>query len=479
MEYQCRPAEKFGLNPAFKSAVLMFQMPKSVLEEFDAIASSVAPPHDPRVLMERNPEPPARDCGAWVTEVLDRVETLLRDKGDIEMGDLYGSMDIPWISLDQNLLADLDVLVIPKAKTLSTIMNEHFPDALAISFVSHQILIELIEITFDEHCGRLANLPGGFWDTNLNTDRFRDKYGGTDYLKSQGCFQPGSMMSFGENRIFSAGIQVKRQHDIRMTVPTSFWDKKLEPEVRLGTHTVKQGDWENGTAFGISTKRILQSGTRVAKTYKPFNNRFLNLKCSATSLLHSDDIKKVSELFCTDNFVTGPQQLASVGKRICKVDMQGNDFFSDPDTLPVPGKYGELVQCIYATSMPPINSQQKIQNGVCGAPIIRARKEENCPLAVPKYSAPKTRSSEKRRPSHDTPITVLQKQLPQEETTGEVAGFMDIQYGGDRLLCFADVVDGLVDDGWSVVPVDTKRKVNEGGVNGDAGLSIAIRSRNE
>lgn len=258
------------------------------------------------------------------------------------MGEFYGSMENPWISLDQDLLADLDVLVIPKAKTLSTIMNEHFPDALAISFVSHQILIELIEVTFDEHCRRLAYLPGGFWDTNVglryyngpihgpgvkcpkpNTDRFRDEYDGTDYLKFQGCFQPGSMMSFGENRIFSAGIQVKRQHDIRMTAPTSFWDKKLEPELQRESHTVKQGDWENGTAFGIHTKRMI-CGTRVAKTYKSFNNRFLNLKGSAASLLHSDDIKKVNELFWTDNFVTGPQQLASVGKRVCKVDKATN-----------------------------------------------------------------------------------------------------------------------------------------------------------
>jgi hypothetical protein len=132
--------------------------------------------------------------------------------------------------------------------------------------------------------------------------------------------------------------------------------------------------------------------------------------------------------------VTGPQQLASVGKRVCKVDMKGNDFFRDPDALLTPGEYTELVQCIYATTMPPINSQQKIQNGVCGAPIIRARMEENSPPAVAKYTAPKTRSSYKRGPSFNTPLTVLGKRLPQEETTGEVAGFMDIQYGGDRLL---------------------------------------------
>ncbi|KFY01418.1 hypothetical protein O988_02754 [Pseudogymnoascus sp. VKM F-3808] len=80
MDYQCRPAEKFGISPAFESAVWLFQMPKSLLADFEAIASSVPPPHDPRALMERNPDPPARDCGAWITEVLDETRALLGDE---------------------------------------------------------------------------------------------------------------------------------------------------------------------------------------------------------------------------------------------------------------------------------------------------------------------------------------------------------------------------------------------------------------
>ncbi|ELR08141.1 hypothetical protein VC83_08911 [Pseudogymnoascus destructans] len=164
---------------------------------------------------------------------------------DIEMGEFVGVGPIyvenPWISLDQELLADLDVLVISKAKTLSTIMNDHFPDALAISFISHQILIELIETKVGL---RYYNDPihgPGVKRPKPNTDRFRDEYDNTDYLKSQGCFHPGSMMSFGENRIFTAGIQVKRQYDTRVTVPISLWDKKLQPELRRGSHAVKQG----------------------------------------------------------------------------------------------------------------------------------------------------------------------------------------------------------------------------------------------
>ncbi|KFY45180.1 hypothetical protein V494_01105 [Pseudogymnoascus sp. VKM F-4513 (FW-928)] len=204
MDYQCRPAEKFGLNPAFKSAVLMFQMPKPLLEEFEAIASSVPPPHDPRVLMERKPEPPARDCG---------------------------------------------------------------------------------------------------------------------------------------------------------------------------TYTVKQGDWENGKACRMYTGRVIYGGTRVTVTNKPFNNRFLNLKGFTSNILHSEDIKKTGEVFWTDNCVTGPHPLASVGKRVCRVNKRGNDLFSDPDAVPDSRENSEFVQGIFATSIPQINRQSKIQDGISGAPIVRARKK--------------------------------------------------------------------------------------------------------
>lgn len=46
-------------------------------------------------------------------------------------------------------------------------MKEHFPDALAISFISHQILIELIQVTDEEHWRRVNSLPRGFFDTDV------------------------------------------------------------------------------------------------------------------------------------------------------------------------------------------------------------------------------------------------------------------------------------------------------------------------
>lgn len=49
------------------------------------------------------------------------------------MGEAGNAVDNRWISLEQDLLADLTIFVIPKTQTLSAILNEHFPDAYAPS----------------------------------------------------------------------------------------------------------------------------------------------------------------------------------------------------------------------------------------------------------------------------------------------------------------------------------------------------------
>jgi hypothetical protein len=58
-----------------------FQLPKSYLPNFEHIASTRSPPYDPRALTERRPDPPVRDCGAWVAEVLEEVRAMLRNEG--------------------------------------------------------------------------------------------------------------------------------------------------------------------------------------------------------------------------------------------------------------------------------------------------------------------------------------------------------------------------------------------------------------
>jgi hypothetical protein len=438
----------------------------------------------------------------------------------MDLGEMGRSEDKRWISLEQNLLADLKVFVIPKAKTLSTIMDQHFPEALAISYINHRIVVELKEINYEQHKKRLESYPRAISKTEValryhngpihgqelkrlkepNPTKFDGQYDDTDYVKTHGCFYPGAMLSSKNNTLISAGIQVQKQQEIRLTVAIHCWDKQLESDVKLGheDYTVKQGHWVDGTVVGVVMERIGSSDIGIAKVDKQFSNRFLDLNGSASSLLHSSDLSKVNESFWIDSFVTGPQQLASNGVRVYKANKRGKDLFGDPSALPGPGRYVELVQGIYATSAPEINRQPKIREGVCGAAIIRARGDElldgsqtgaqgktptpRNETPVGQGSSPQVSTPKKTTPSGKGPgtpslagsATPLRKQFPQEQTTGEIAGFMhwsDIQsvYNGDRLLCFADAVDGLIEEGWKVVPAaPEKRKAGAAGLDDDS-----------
>jgi hypothetical protein len=46
-------------------------------------------------------------------------------------------------------------------------MREHFPDALALSFINNEFLIELPELPIKEYWMGLTNLPGRFWHTEV------------------------------------------------------------------------------------------------------------------------------------------------------------------------------------------------------------------------------------------------------------------------------------------------------------------------
>jgi hypothetical protein len=77
MDYEVRPAYNFEGSRSFKSKEYLFQIPKSRLEDFESIASNTTPPHDPRTLLEPNPDPPAPDCTTWIDEVIAAVKRML------------------------------------------------------------------------------------------------------------------------------------------------------------------------------------------------------------------------------------------------------------------------------------------------------------------------------------------------------------------------------------------------------------------
>lgn len=237
-------------------------------------------------------------------------------------------------------------------------------------------------------------------------------YDDTDYVKSQGCFYPGSMLSSKNNTSITAGILLRRQHEERLTVAIHNWDEQLESKVELGDaeYTVKQGDWTSGIIVGRVTSRIGSSDIGLAKVDRPFSNRFLDLNGSATSLLHSKDATLLNTKLYIDGFVTGPQQLVCAGLRFVRSRSTG-----DPATTPKFGPYLGIWQGIYATSAPEIIGQPKIREGVCGAAVLIARdleKQTKKPEKDPKTPTKKSKSTSLRQPKSPKALLPRQPRKP-------------------------------------------------------------------
>lgn len=322
-------------------------------------------------------------------------------------------------------------------------MHQHFPDALAVSYISHQIVVELEETSLEQYIKRLRLLPNSIMGTEVGLRYHNGLINGqemkrekqpdpthvdgdcddTDYIQSHGCFYPGAMLSSKNSTTISAGILLQRQDEVRLTVAIHCWGKQLKSKVDLGhaDYIVKQGDWASGTVVGRVTERTGDSDIGLAKVDKPFSNRFLGLNGSAKSLLHTDDIKNINERFWIDSFVTGRQQLASRGVRVIRVDQRNTGILqptgASSKDIPTAGTYITLVQGIFATSTPEITGEPKIRAGVCGAAVVRARAlEREIPQKTPSTSTGASGMSETTTP--------VLKPFPREDTTGEVAGFM-------------------------------------------------------
>lgn len=70
MDYDPRPGYNFRGTKSYKSSAMQFQISKGKLPAFEAIAAKQKVPHDPRVLTDKNPSPPPRNCSDWVDDVL-------------------------------------------------------------------------------------------------------------------------------------------------------------------------------------------------------------------------------------------------------------------------------------------------------------------------------------------------------------------------------------------------------------------------
>ncbi|KAI9771651.1 MAG: hypothetical protein M1840_001866 [Geoglossum simile] len=361
---------------------------------------------------------------------------------DICVGN-FGDLDP--IAIDDNIGGSLKPYSMPDDKTLCRVLSEYFPEADGIAYISHTIVVEFPRSDEDSWYRRLLELPSSFLNvavglsytngpllatefkqlkapnpTTLKTIEEDD----SDYVKNQGCFFPGSMLQAKSGDQISAGIAVQKGTDSRLTVAFHCWGKEfLEMPENLGDHnhfTITQGE----TLVGSVIERIgfTDIGLAKLKDGVSFSNQFLDLPTSAKKLLPLDEVGVMDD-FLFDSFVTGRQRVKCLGKRILMKGKSKAVLKGKPDDLPGPGKYIDLRQGVYATNSPEIHGYPKVREGVCGSALVRSKRA--------------TDGSDRL-----------------EE--GEVAGFMhwsDLQlkyYVSGNLMCFADSVDPLIEEGWEV-----------------------------
>jgi hypothetical protein len=87
---------------------------------------------------------------------------LLRDieyNIDIDVGNTGQSYRTIW--LNDKLVDDLKLFVLPKSTTLSTILHEYFPDAIAVSYINDSIIVELLPTSEATYRIKLHSLPQG------------------------------------------------------------------------------------------------------------------------------------------------------------------------------------------------------------------------------------------------------------------------------------------------------------------------------
>jgi hypothetical protein len=422
-----------------------------------------------------------------------------------DLGNLSELLDV------EDLAEDLKIFNIPRTETLCTLMDRHFPYALAVSYLIDMILIELPEVPLSEHCQRLQELPGYFehegpalrYTNGLRSSRehkrliqpepetLNGQCDDSDYVAADGYFQPGAMISDKSGNSVTAGILVEKGNETRMTVSIHCWQKELDeiPE-RMGdpnVFTIKQGK----SLVGYVSSRFGNTDIGLA-TLNPgveFRNNFLDLPGAPKTLLHSDDLR-LKDVFMIDSFSTGRQSsFQCQGKRVIKEEdkkkRQDPQLKGDHKNLLNAGTYNVLVQGAFATGDALVHGMPIVRDGCCGSAVVRLVKPQSkkkdtsnaqvtpSKQATPSHSTPGAGDSTSiRNPSPPGPLKASKREIGFQHT-GEVGGFMHLSDLQSRthlglipkLLCYAEVMDPLITDGWSVATIAEKRKQDAAGID--------------
>ncbi|KAK1975880.1 hypothetical protein LZ30DRAFT_736184 [Colletotrichum cereale] len=389
-------------------------------------------------------------------------------------GDFAGGDNI---NIDDEITSMMKRLTRPPQKVIEFFTLELFPDCIGLAVIYDTIVIELPKTYHDSFAERLQTLPGGIWkmpfrlryrngpmpnserraraikpQPEIEAEQVADE---TDYVQLDGKFYPGTMIQsqpFDQTDIngnpirassqVTTGILVEKDDEKRLTCSYHNWEKLVEKTPGLfGLSTpeakekfrVFQG--EPGTDVGYVRERMGDTDVALAQLNSDmsFENKFMEIEGEPKKLVHSGDCK-AGDLYIIDSFAVGKQSLVGLGWRFIKRVGRRGDFFHEKDKpidLTIGPQlhqtYVALEQGIYATTSKFMRRMPHIRDRVCGSVLLRAKTLDD----------------------DDEEIDVLHE--------GGICGMLhyaDLQLKhvekADYYLCYADVFDSLIDDGWEV-----------------------------
>jgi hypothetical protein len=331
--------------------------------------------------------------------------------------------------------ADLRPFHTPCIKTFEFLFDM-IPQAEHITSYSQQLVVELKRNNDEEFIHLLNVLPskvGGLavgyingceWfetQARLKTpdpQRYDGDYDDTNYLSNVngGSLRPGALVECHGHigprgtligaMLCNAGVQVKRDNDIRFTTSMHCWDTEVNKIVHHA-----------GQEVGIINEK-LGDDIALVNSQVPFSNDFLNLEGKAKMLMKAEDVQWGS-FFYIDSAFTGKQKLIFIGKRVGKKD--GKNWMGPKKNH----AYVVVKQGVFSVHSPIIEKSPMIRDGVCGSPLIYAGNEA------------------------DQKAQILEK--------GMVAGFMchtdciiPTLPQARMIYCYCQTADELIDAGWSI-----------------------------
>lgn len=278
------------------------------------------------------------------------------------------------LKLNEDLAADIREYHIPRTENLCLLMYRFFPDALAVSYIDNGVSVELPQMSAEDHVKRLDKLPYRFWHEGPSLLYFnglramwqehkRSKkpkpetidgdFDDTDYVATQGCFYPGSMISNTSGDSVSAGVLVRKGDDRRLTLPIHCWKDELKkiPE-KLGDPLHFRAI-QGKTDVGYISKRLGSSdiGLLTLNDDIEFRNQFMDIPGEPSRLIHSNSLK-MDNVYVIDSFTTGYQAgMLCKGKRVIslkdKAKRTDDTLKGNQKDLPGAGTYMVLVQGVF------------------------------------------------------------------------------------------------------------------------------------